>query len=172
MMANGVQEHTDATGWTEEFSGTSRLERAFILGRRLFGLLFLGAFVAKIVDGWLWSDALLHYFNARLVDPPAISDFQRAFLSDFAIPYYVPLSWLVTVGELPIGLGLLFGVYVRFFAISAVLMMVGFAAGGYVDISTLFLIAFAFAMAIYPLEKERYRLMPRARFWKALPLSS
>ncbi len=158
MTTNAVQEHTDTTRWVQEFSSTTRrrvlLKRAFVLGRCLFGLLFLLGFVAKFIDGWLWSDALLQYFNARLVDPPALTEFQRSFLTEFAIPHYFPLSWLVTVGELPIGLGLLFAFHIRFYAISAVLMMIGFAAGGYVDLSTLFLITFAIAMAIYPLERK------------------
>lgn len=156
-MTNVAREQNNATEWVEEYGSTTRrtvLQRAFILGRRLFGLLFLVGFLAKFIDGWLWSDALLHYFNARLIDPPAITEFQRTFLTEFAIPHYYPLSWLVTVGELPIGLGLIFAVQIRFCAVSAILMMIGFAAGGYIDISTVFLIAFAIAMAIYPLEKE------------------
>lgn len=156
-MTNIAQEQSNATEWAEDYAGTRRrllLQRAFVYGRLLFGLLFLFGFLAKFIDGWLWSDALLHYFNARLLDPPTLTEFQRSFLTEFAIPYYYPLSWLVTVGELPIGLGLLFAIQVRFCAISAVLMMTGFAAGGYVDISTLFLITFAIAMAIYPLEER------------------
>ena len=156
-MTGAVQEHTDATRWAEERSSVKTrvlLQRAFILGRHLFGWLFLVGFFAKVIDGWLWSDALLQYFNARLVDPPALTEFQHSFLTGFAIPHYFPLSWLVTVGELPIGLGLLLGVQIRFFAISAILMMIGFAAGGYADLSTLLLIAFAMAMAIHPLERK------------------
>lgn len=153
-MMTDVREQTDATGWSRESSGTTVrlvLRRAFVVGRYLFGLLFLVGFVAKVIDGWLWSDALLHHLNARLVDPPALAAFQRSFLTEFAIPHYFPLGWLVTLGELPIALGLLGSVHIRFFAISAVVMMVGFAVSGFVDISTPFLIAFAIAMAIYPL---------------------
>ena len=156
-MTYVVREHNDARKWKQEYSGARRrvlLQQAFTLGRRLFGLLFLLGFVAKLIDGWLWSDALLNYFHTRLTDPPAITEFQRSFLTGIAIPHYFTLSWLVTVGELLIGLGLLFAVHIRFFALSAILMLVGFSAGGYVDMSTLFLIAFAIAMAIYPLEKK------------------
>ncbi|MEM9533407.1 MAG: DoxX family protein, partial [Pseudomonadota bacterium] len=118
---------------------------------------FLVGFAAKVIDGWLWSDAFLDHLNARLLDPPALTAFQQSFLTQFAIPHYFPLGWVVTLGELPIALGLLFSVHIRFFAICAVAMMIGFAAGGYVDISTLFLMAFAIAMAIYPL-KARHPL--------------
>ncbi len=157
FMTNAVQEQAQTASLTQEYVGNKGrlfLQQAFVYGRLLFGLLFLIGFVAKFIDGWLWSDALLNYFNARLLDPPAITEFQRAFLTGFAIPNYFSLSWLVTVGELPIGLGLLFAVQIRFCAISAVLMMLGFAAGGYADLSTMFLIAFAMAMVIYPLKKE------------------
>ncbi|MEM1089777.1 MAG: DoxX family protein [Pseudomonadota bacterium] len=122
-----------------------------MVGRYLLGLLFLVGFVAKVIDGWLWSDAFLDHLNARLIDPPPLTAFQQMFLTQFVIPHYFPLGWVVTLGELPIALGLLFSVRIRFFAISAVAMMIGFAAGGYVDVSTMFLMAFAIALAIYPL---------------------
>ena len=130
------------------------LQRSLLIGRYLFALLFLLGFIAKVWDGWLWSDALRLHFVARLVDPPAISDFQRAFLSGFAIPNYFPLGWLVTAGELPIGLGLLFAVQIRLHAVAAILLLLGFAAGGYVDVSTWILIAFALAMVLYPVKRR------------------
>ena len=140
------------TMFRDQFFGI--LQRSLLLGRYLVALLFLLGFIAKVWDGWLWSDALRLHFVARLVDPPAISDFQRAFLSGFAIPHYFPLGCLVTACELPIGLGLLFAVHIRLHAVAAILMLLGFAAGGYVDLSTWVLIAFALVMVLYPIKRN------------------
>ena len=130
------------------------LQRALVIGRYLVALLFLLGFIAKVWDGWLWSDALRLHFMARLADPPAISEFQKAFLSGFAIPNYFPLGWLVTACELPIGLALLFAVQIRLAAIASILMLLGFAAGGYVDLSTWMLIAFALVTVLYPIKRS------------------
>ena len=130
------------------------LQRALLVGRYLVAFLFLLGFVAKVLDGWLWSDALRLHFAARLVDPPALSDFQRAFLSGVAIPNYFAFGWLVTLLELPIGLGFLFAVQIRLAAVAAILMLLGFAAGGYVDLSTWILIAFALMTMLYPVKRD------------------
>ena len=132
----------------------SVLQRSLVVGRYLVAILFLIGFMAKVWDGWLWSDALRLHFTARLADPPAISEFQRSFLSGFAIPNYFPLGWIVTAGELPIGLGLLFAVQIRLLSVAAIIMLLGFAAGGYVDMSTWLLIAFALVMVLYPIKRN------------------
>ncbi|MEM1081805.1 MAG: DoxX family protein [Pseudomonadota bacterium] len=159
-MSGTVREPVPAattSGQGPDSAARLRLKKALVLSRQLFGVLFLLAFIAKVIDGWLWSDALLHYFNERLSEPPPLADVQRAFLLQFAIPYAYGLGWIVTIGELLIGLGLLLEQQIRWCAIAAVLMMIGFAAGGYAGLSTLFLIALAVAMAIYPIVRSDIR---------------
>ncbi len=121
----------------------------FLLGRYLFAAFFLYGFWHKLVKGWLWSDLMQGFFIKRLAELPANS-FQASYLEHFAIPLALPIAWIVTIGELIIGLGLVFGVAVRFNAAFALFMVLNFAAGGYFNFTLPPFMAFAIMMMMLP----------------------
>lgn len=121
----------------------------FLSGRYLFALFFLYGFWHKFTKGWLWSDLMQFYFLKRFAELPEGS-FQSLYLEQFAIPLAVPIAWIVTVGELIIGLGLIFGVAVRANAAFALFMVLNFAAGGFYNLTLPPFMLFAIMMMLFP----------------------
>ena len=121
----------------------------FLFGRYFFALFFLYGFWRKFTKGWLWSDLMLGFFTKRLAELPAAS-FQANYLEHFAIPLAFPIAWIVTVGELVIGLSLIFGFAVRANAAFALFLVLNFAAGGYYNLSLPPFMIFSVLMMLLP----------------------
>lgn len=116
-----------------------------LLFRTLFALFWLAAGVNKVVNEWLSSDILREIFLDRLTEMPPDA-FASLFLQNFAIPLYVLVAWVITVGELYSAVGLLLGLTTRFAAAVSLFILCGFAIGGYYDASLIpfFLLVAAF----------------------------
>jgi thiosulfate dehydrogenase [quinone] large subunit len=110
--------------------------------RYLYTTLFIYGFVHKIIHGWMWSDILTHHFTKRLHEllataawsgsvEASIAVWQASYLENFALPLVMPIAWIVTIGELIIGVALLLGVTSRINAVFGLFMLLNFAAGGY-----------------------------------------
>lgn len=121
----------------------------FLLLRQLYALLFLYGFVHKIQKGWMWSGIMGEHFLKRLHELPAGS-FQAGYLSSFAIPLAMPIAWIVTIGELLIALGLMFGIATRANAAFGLFLLLNFAAGGYSNWSIPPLVTMSILMIIFP----------------------
>ena len=143
----------------------------FLFGRYIFALFFLYGFWHKLVKGWLWSDLMQGFFIKRFGELPA-SSFQAIYLEQFAIPLAFPIAWIVTVGELIIGLSLFFGFAVRANAAFALFMVLNFAAGGYYNLSLPPFMLFAIMMMLFPsghwlgLDKRLHRIYPESIWFK------
>ena len=74
------------------------------------------------------------YFTQRFseLDP---GSFQALYLQYFAIPLAMPIAWIVTIGELIIGISLVLGLSVRVNAAFALFLVLNFAAGGYYNLT-------------------------------------
>jgi len=105
-----------------------------LLLRSLFGLFWLAAGINKISKDWLGSDVLQRIFLDRLGELPPDS-FAVAYLQNFAIPFYKPIAWLLTTGELYVAVGLLLGFTTRSAAAVSLFILVNLALGGYYDAS-------------------------------------
>ena len=116
-----------------------------LLLRTLFALFWLAAGINKVVKDWLTSDILKQIFLDRLTEMPPDA-FASLFLLHFAIPLYVLVAWVVTIGELYSAIGLLLGITTRIAAGVSLFILVGFAVGGYYDASLIpfFLLTAAF----------------------------
>jgi thiosulfate dehydrogenase [quinone] large subunit len=117
--------------------------------RYLMALFFLGSSYNKISTGWLWSDYARGVFTSRLaeIDP---ASFSAKFLSQFAIPWYPLVAWVVTVSVVTVTISLALGLATRFGGVLAVWLMVMFAVGGYYDASLLPLWLIAALFVIFP----------------------
>ena len=104
---------------------------------RLFmGLFFFAAGVNKLRQGWMWSDRLREVFEDRLLElDPA--NFGTTFLEQIGIPFYVPIAYVITLGEIAAGVGLLLGLASRWSGALALWLIVMIGVGGYYDASLL-----------------------------------
>ncbi|AAM72421.1 MAG TPA: DoxX family protein [Chlorobaculum sp.] len=129
--------------------------------RYLYTSLFIYGFVHKIIHGWMWSDILAHHFTKRLHELLAtastsssfeatVAVWQASYLEHFALPLVMPIAWIVTIGELAIGIALLFGVTTRINAAFGLFMLLNFAAGGYYNLTIPPLVAISILLIVLP----------------------
>lgn len=116
-----------------------------LLFRTLFAVFWLFGGINKIVGDWLTSDYLKEAFLERLTEMPPDA-FATLFLQNFAIPGYVAVAWVITLGELYSAIGLLLGLTTRIAAGVSLFILCGFAVGGYYDAS---LIPFFVLVAVF-----------------------
>jgi len=105
-----------------------------LLLRTLFAIFWLAAGVNKISKDWLTSDILREIYLERLTEIPPDA-FAALFLQNFAIPNYLLVAWVITIGEIYSALGLLFGFTTRVAAGISFFILFGLAIGGYYDAS-------------------------------------
>ena len=104
--------------------------------RLLFGLFWLLAGINKVNDKWMTSPILENIFLQRLTELPPDS-FAVFYLTNFAIPFYQPIGWFITIGEIYSAIGLLIGLTTRSSAVVSLFILFNFAIGGYYDASLL-----------------------------------
>ena len=104
--------------------------------RLLFGLFWLLAGINKVNDEWMTSPILENIFLQRLTELPPDS-FAVFYLTNFAIPFYQPIGWFITIGEIYSAIGLLIGLTTRSSALVSLFILFNFAIGGYYDASLL-----------------------------------
>lgn len=124
--------------WTRSWIGAHPVRSlgivAHLLLRTLFAIFWLAAGINKVSKDWLTSDILQQIFLDRLTEMPPDA-FASLFLQSFAIPFYVLVAWVITVGEIYSAVGLLFGVTTRLAAAVSFFILLGLAVGGYYDAS-------------------------------------
>jgi len=113
--------------------------------RILFATFWLFAGFNKIESNWIGSDVLKDIFLQRLTELPPDS-FSVFYLTNFAIPFYQPIGWFVTVGEICSAIGLLIGFATKSSAFLSLFILINFAIGGYYDAS---LIPFFILVALF-----------------------
>lgn len=107
---------------------------ALIALRYAFGLIFLYGAYHKTVRNWLLSPVLREHFVTRLneIDPES---FSALYLRKFAIPWYRPIAWVLTLGQISVATGMLFGVAVRPNAALALFLMLNISAGAFFNVT-------------------------------------
>lgn len=121
----------------------------FLAGRFIFAAVFLYGFWHKYNRGWLWTDKMHQYFTQRLSELTPGS-FQAFYLEQFAMPLALPIAWIVTIGELIIGVCLVLGLGVRVNAAFALFLVLNFAAGGYYNLTLPPFMIYSILMMIFP----------------------
>jgi thiosulfate dehydrogenase [quinone] large subunit len=66
------------------------------------------------------------------IDPDS---FSAAYLRHFAIPWYRPVAWVLTLGQLSVAIGMLLGLAVRPNAALALFLISNITAGSYYNIT-------------------------------------
>jgi thiosulfate dehydrogenase (quinone) large subunit len=126
-----------------------------IFVRYFMGLFFFAAGLNKVQKDWMWSDYLKEVFQARIADlhklePSAINSFGLQYLEHFALPLYVPIAYIVSLGEFYVGIACFLGLTSRWAGAVAFFLMFNFAIGGYYDSSLLPLMALALVIVFTP----------------------
>ena len=135
-MSLAIQEFTQVWKWAWIKSHPVRFFGIIIhlLLRTLFAIFWLAAGINKVVKEWLTSDILKRIFLDRLTEMPPDA-FASLFLQNFAIPLYVLVAWVITIGEIYSAIGLLVGFTTRIAAGVSMFILAGLAIGGYYDAS-------------------------------------
>lgn len=159
--------------WRFQYFQQHPLQTLFIITvlaiRYFFAAFFIYGFWHKLVKGWMWTDVMKVHFQQRLAEIPPDS-FQAAYLEYFGIPFYLPIAFVVTVGELIIGVALMLGVTTRFNAGFGLFMLLNFAAGAFYNIWIVILSAMAILIMFFPtghwlgLDKKLHEKYPNS-FW-------
>ena len=104
---------------------------------RLFmGLFFFAAGVNKLIQGWPWTHRLREVFEDHLLELDPES-FGAMFLENVGVPFHLPIAWVITVGEVAAGAGLLLGLASRWSGALALWLIFMIGVGGYYDASLL-----------------------------------
>ncbi len=114
---------------------STRLMRGGVLALRYgFGAFFLYGAYHKTTRGWLSSPVMRDHFVRRLaeIDPES---FSALYLRTFAIPWYRPVAWVLTLGQVCVALGMLLGLMVRPNAALALFLLTNITAGSYYNLS-------------------------------------
>lgn len=108
--------------------------RAVLALRYGFGAFFLYGAYHKISKGWLTSPVMREHFVKRLaeIDPES---FSAAYLRHFAIPWYRPVAWVLTLGQVIVAVGMLFGLAVRPSAAVALFLLTNITAGSFTNVT-------------------------------------
>ena len=142
-----------------------------LLLRTLFALFWLTAGINKINKGWLTTDTLKQIFLDRLTEMPPDA-FAVLYLQNFAIPLYLVVAWVVTIGELYAAAGLMFGLTTRIAASTSLFILINLAIGGYYDASLLPFFILNFVFLWWPsglwlgIDRRLARKYPRARWFR------
>ncbi|NTU58232.1 MAG: DoxX family protein [Chlorobiaceae bacterium] len=129
--------------------------------RYLYTALFIYGVVHKLNKGWMWTGIMAEHFTKRLHELQAstepagsmlanISMFQASYLEHFAIPLAMPIAWIVTIGELIIGVALLLGITTRINAAFGLFLLLNFSAGGYYNLTIPPLVTMSLLFMIFP----------------------
>lgn len=114
---------------------STRLMRGGVLALRYgFGAFFLYGAYHKTTRGWLSSPVMREHFVRRLaeIDPES---FSAAYLRTFAIPWYRPVAWVLTLGQACVAIGMLLGLAVRPNAALALFLLGNITAGSFYNLS-------------------------------------
>jgi len=117
--------------------------------RYFFAVFFIYGFWHKLVREWMWTDIMQQHFIDRYSEIDPLS-FQALYLQYFGIPFYLPIAWVVTIGELIIGVALVFGAATRANAAFGLFMLLNFAAGAFYNEWIVILSATAILFIIFP----------------------
>ena len=125
----------DITGRNDFVVGQPRLlgargVRVLVRARWLYGTYFLLAALYKLFRGLLWTGELREMFVQRLSEIPP-SSFAALYLTEFGIPMNVPITWVVVIGQLSVGIGCLAGIAVRLNLMLGLFIAVNIGLGGY-----------------------------------------
>ncbi|NTU53256.1 MAG: DoxX family membrane protein [Chlorobiaceae bacterium] len=173
--------------WSRDYLGEHKLKAfgvlVMLILRYLYTLLFIYGFVHKIIHGWMWSDILTRHFTQRLNELQAatfpagsldasVTLFWASYLEHFAIPLVMPIAWIVTIGELIIGVALFLGITTRVNAAFGLFMLLNFAAGGYYNETIPPLVTISLLLMILPtghwlgLDNKLHRNYPDSLWFK------
>ena len=114
--------------------GRQRAIMTVLVLRYGFGSVFLYGAYHKLSRGWLTSPTMREHFVRRLSEIEPTS-FGATYLRHFAIPWYRPVAWVLTIGQLCVAVSMLFGLAVRPNAALALFLLSNITAGSFYNVS-------------------------------------
>jgi thiosulfate dehydrogenase [quinone] large subunit len=173
--------------WNRDYLSTHKAKAAGVISvliiRYLYMMIFIYGFFHKLVHGWMWNDIITQRFltmyhtlqAAALHDDSLaarIAGLQAGYMQYFAIPLSMPIAWIVTIGELIVGLSMLLGIATRRNAVFGLFLLLNFAAGGYYNFTIPILVFMSLLIILLPtgqwlgLDKKLSRQHPQSPWFK------
>jgi thiosulfate dehydrogenase [quinone] large subunit len=128
----------ESHGTIQQYEAESPLTQAgmgaVLALRYAFGLVFLFGAYHKTTKNWLLSPVLREHFVTRLneIDPQS---FGAMYLRSFAIPWYRPIAWVLTLGQMIVAISMLLGIGVRPGAALSLFLLLNITAGSYYNVT-------------------------------------
>jgi len=119
-------------------------------GQQLYGLYFFLGGCFKLLIGLLWSDILKTMFLERLLDIPP-ETLAHKYLTKFAIPNAFLVAYVLTLGELCVGLLFMLNVFVKWSALLAIFITINIGIGGFFSWILVGFILFPFLVIFFEL---------------------
>ncbi len=130
---------------------------------KLYGWYFLLAGIFKVFIGILFTDKLKEMFIERLLEIPPNS-IGYMYLSAFAIPCSFPIAWILTIGEINVGLCFIKSTNFLYANLAAIFIIINIGLGGYSSL-TLLLFLFLPILLLILRVSEKYQPMMRTKFF-------
>lgn len=117
-------------------------KNAYLLPLRLFlGLGWLRAGVEKIGEpAWHNGEALTVFLQQQLAADAVYFPFYQTLINELFLPNAVILSWLITLGELLVGVAIITGVFTNLALLCGFFMNVNFVLAGVVNPSAFYIV--------------------------------
>ena len=119
-----------------------RTQGSFLVPMRLFlGSVWMRAGLEKVLsDKWFSGEELTHYLTTQLASGTIhISAYQHLIETVF-MPHAQLMSWIVVVGQLLAGLGILFGIFTNAALLGGLFMNINFILAGSINPSAFYVV--------------------------------
>lgn len=165
LERGGVEERVRLGTWRQV------AKVAVVALRYGFGSFFLYGAYHKTTQSWMTSPVMREHFAKRLSELNPES-FSAAYLRYFAIPWYRPVSWVLTIGQMCVSVGMFLGLAVRPTATLSLFLLLNISAGAFFNPSMPpFIFAAMLFMATpsgqwFGLDQHLHRKYPNAIWFK------
>jgi thiosulfate dehydrogenase (quinone) large subunit len=117
-------------------------ENAYLLPLRIFiGTGWIRASLEKAgTPGWIDGPPLLGFLNGHLNSGSVVFPFYRNLMTDVFVPGAATMSWIVMIGQMLVGLAILFGVLTNFALLWGIFMNLNFILAGEISPSAFYIV--------------------------------
>lgn len=117
-------------------------DNVYLLPLRLFiGIGWIRASLEKIITPeWLNGTELTKFFYQQLSGGEVVFPYYRHLITSLFAPHSLALSWIIMIGQMLVGLAILFGAFTNFALLWGLFMNVNFVLAGMVSPSAFYIV--------------------------------
>ena len=117
-------------------------DSAYLLPLRLFiGIGWIRACLEKFITaGWPNGTSLVEFFNQQLSGGQVVFPFYRDLITQVFAPNALALSWIIMIGQLLVGMAIMFGALTNFALLMGMFMNLNFILAGMITPSAFYIV--------------------------------